>query len=672
MDTIDDSRVMQQERLRIAGRREKAGLPPGDPEHDCVALSLSGGGIRSATFNLGLLQALEGAGQLKHVDYLSTVSGGGYIGSSLTWFMSVLGSSFPFGTKRGHNTGDQGNVVAWLRAHGNYLMPGAGLTVWSLLAAILTGTLATLAVLVPLFLWLVWWLAQPFGAAGWLGVGLDELSVALGQQGFAWITSAGILLLELFLLGAFLFAISTGVSLLKGCHGFLFQRWLSQVGGYLLSVAVALLVLGSIPYLYALITEHLPQWGAWVRSSISLSGVTAILAALFGRKNGSESKGLRAVALGIGLALLVYGLFLWFYHLMHGYSDLPGWLGYALLLSLVVALFANINHVSMHRFYRNRLMEAFMPDSGAALPVGGITTAGKNADNCCLHTIPQTEAPYHIINTNVQLVGSGNTTYRLRAGDNFILSPEYCGGDATGYVKSCDYVGGGMNLATACAISGAAVDPNTYMTRSRPLTFLMTLLNVRLGYWIRNPRHPAMVVPLSRPRWYWYLFRELFGRGLTEECWHVHLSDGGHFENLALYEMVRRNCRAIVVADAGADPDWLFADLARVIELVRTDFGAKIEIDVELLQPDAETGLSEQPFVEGRIHYRNGDIGNLIYIKSSMFKRLPEDVAGYKREYRDFPDQSTGDQFFDEFQFEAYRELGYQIGSRVFASVKLD
>ncbi len=337
------------------------------------------------------------------------------------------------------------------------------------------------------------------------------------------------------------------------------------------------------------------------------------------------------------------------------------------VLSLVVALFANINHVSMHRFYRNRLMEAYMPDKLEALSVAGVSTGQYNADESCLHKIPQTAAPYHIINTNVQLVGSRNSTYRLRAGDNFIFSPKYCGGDATGYVKSSDYVGGSMNLATACAISGAAV-----ASRPRPLTFLMTLLNVRLGCWIRNPKHPAMVAGLSRPRWYWYLFREMFGRGLTEDCWHIHLSDGGYFENLALYEMVRRNCRTIVVSDAGADPDWLFADLARVIELVRTDFGAKIEIDIELLQPDSNTGLSQQPFVEGLIRYGNGSIGNLIYIKTSLFKQLPEDVAGYKRKYRDFPNQSTSDQFFDEFQFEAYRELGYQVGKRVFASVKLD
>jgi len=77
MSTVDDKTVMQQEWSRISERRNKAQLPPGDPEHDSVALSLSGGGVRSAIFNLGLLQAMASADQLQHVDYLSAVSSGG-------------------------------------------------------------------------------------------------------------------------------------------------------------------------------------------------------------------------------------------------------------------------------------------------------------------------------------------------------------------------------------------------------------------------------------------------------------------------------------------------------------------------------------------------------------------------------------------------------------------
>lgn len=293
-----------------------------------------------------------------------------------------------------------------------------------------------------------------------------------------------------------------------------------------------------------------------------------------------------------------------------------------------------------------------------------------NPDNCRISELPQTASPYHIVNTNIQLTGSHVEKYRARAGDNFIFSPLFTGSNATGFVPTKDHLNGNMNLATAMAISGAAVDPNTYLTRSKPLTFVMTLFNLRLGYWLRNPRHPAWLGPLSRPRWYWYLFREMFANGLHENQWHVHLSDGGHFENLGLYELIRRRCKKIIVSDAGADPDWTFEDLARVIELVRVDFGAKIELDVTALKPDAD-GRSKAGFVKGKISYaplpgeKKLKSAELVYVKTALVNKLQEDVYGYDRRHPDFPDETTSDQFFDEFQFEAYRELGYQIGKGV-------
>ena len=90
---------------------------------------------------------------------------------------------------------------------------------------------------------------------------------------------------------------------------------------------------------------------------------------------------------------------------------------------------------------------------------------------------PKTRAPYHIINTTVNMVGSEKTKQRERGGDSFILSPLFCGSEATGYAATKEYVGGEVNLATALSISGAAVNPNTYVTRSKPITFLMSLFN---------------------------------------------------------------------------------------------------------------------------------------------------------------------------------------------------
>ena len=129
-----------------------------DPYNDAMGLALSGGGIRSATFNLGLLQAMERCNILKSVDYLSTVSGGGYIGSSLTWFMSNAKdeSSFPFGTSRKDHSGQSGKILSWLRDHGNYMAPGNGLDLPALIVAVLTSVLINILILVPLFLLVFW------------------------------------------------------------------------------------------------------------------------------------------------------------------------------------------------------------------------------------------------------------------------------------------------------------------------------------------------------------------------------------------------------------------------------------------------------------------------------------------------------------------------------------
>ncbi|MCP4665942.1 MAG: hypothetical protein GY849_06215 [Deltaproteobacteria bacterium] len=154
----------------------------------------------------------------------------------------------------------------------------------------------------------------------------------------------------------------------------------------------------------------------------------------------------------------------------------------------------------------------------------------------------------------------------------------------------------------------------------------------------------------------------MLGRGLDEKRWHVHLSDGGHFENLGLYELIRRRCRYIIVSDAGADPKWKFGDLGRAIEMARVDFGARVDLDTRPLMPPGKNEASPLPFVLGKVTYNNGAFADLIYIKTAITKGLPEDVYAYCRVNPSFPDETTIDQFFDERQFEAYRELGFQIG----------
>ncbi|HHH53486.1 MAG TPA: hypothetical protein ENK91_07490, partial [Bacteroidetes bacterium] len=109
---------------------------------ELFGLALSGGGIRSASFNLGILQAMEKCNVLKNVDYLSTVSGGGYIGSSLSWFMTKNAQNkeypFPFGTSRKDTSKEPGKIVSWIRDHGNYLISGEGINIWTAVAAFIS------------------------------------------------------------------------------------------------------------------------------------------------------------------------------------------------------------------------------------------------------------------------------------------------------------------------------------------------------------------------------------------------------------------------------------------------------------------------------------------------------------------------------------------------------
>jgi hypothetical protein len=160
---------------------------------------------------------------------------------------------------------------------------------------------------------------------------------------------------------------------------------------------------------------------------------------------------------------------------------------------------------------------------------------------------------------------------------------------------------------------------------------------------------------------------------------YIELSDGGHFENLGIYELVRRRVDTIIVSDGSADKDFTFGDLANAIERVRADFGVNIrfkseEIQLGNLLPSSckdgafakkfnlacksyACGTIEYPYIDTKIPKKNGTI---YLIKSTLIANLPADIYGYRARFSDFPDQTTGDQFFDENQFDAYRELGYR------------
>ena len=220
----------------------------------------------------------------------------------------------------------------------------------------------------------------------------------------------------------------------------------------------------------------------------------------------------------------------------------------------------------------------------------------------------------------------------------------------------------GPNLGLAMGISGAAASPNMGSYTSAPVGFLMTLFDVRLGQWLGNPRsrrtwqQPTPNLGLA------YLLNELFG-GTDDEAAYVYLSDGGHFENMALYELVKRRCGLIIVCDAEADDCYGFTGLGNAIRKCRIDLGIDIDLDVTDITP-AEAGKSSKKHCAvGEIHYEtvdpNAPSGTIVYFKASLTGDESTDVVEYKKGHQTFPHETTADQWFTESQFESYRELGY-------------
>ena len=363
------------------------------------------------------------------------------------------------------------------------------------------------------------------------------------------------------------------------------------------------------------------------------------------------------------------------------------WIALACLaLSLIFGLFINTNYFGLGRMYRDRLMETFMPDPNTVKK--GQWNLAKEADRALLSNVSGTQehGPDHLINCNVVLVDADNAKYRGRGGDNFILSPLFCGSDATRWYDTKYFVNDKMTLATAMSISAAAANPNSGAagqgpTRNRLISFLMAFLNLRLGYWAKNPAATGprkWLASWTVPNLFYPGFIQgLLGQGLNEKAGYLELSDGGHFENIGIYELTRRKVDVIIVSEAGADPDFQLDDLANAIQCLRVDFGYSIrflhDYSLEDMFPRfagdsdcvKDLGIAKRGFAIAKIDYGDDHQGTIIYLKSTLTEELPAGLYAYKKAHPKFPDEPTADQFFDEVQLEAYRELGYQLCNKM-------
>lgn len=355
-------------------------------------------------------------------------------------------------------------------------------------------------------------------------------------------------------------------------------------------------------------------------------------------------------------------------------------------LGWVVALgwLADPNMLSMHLFYKSRLVRAYL---GASNPQRQLRpreiTESVEGDDVLLSDLKncQRGAPYHLINTTLNLAAGRDLTTAQRSSAMFVLSKHNCGSSRTGYRRTENYMGGHLSLGTAVAASGAAASPSMgSRTPSSSLAMLMTILNVRLGYWAPTPNKEHW--RQDQPQlWPFYLMREFLSQ-TNDLSSYSYLTDGGHFDNTGLYSLVERGCRYVVVADCGADPNPCFGDLGEAIRRCRIDFGAEINLNFEPFVKN-DKKKSSAHFVVGTVYYRRDHLlrlgwraedaekddlrrGIIIVVKPSLVDDEPPDVRQYGIENSEFPQQSTADQWFDEAQFESYRRFGQDCIKKFF------
>jgi hypothetical protein len=668
MDSVTVDEINHAERGAIRARRNYYEI---DEKAHAIGLALSGGGIRSATFSLGVLVALARRSVLPQIDYLSTVSGGGYLGSFLSAFLNSPASEgiglrpdeMPF-----LREGGEAAALRHIRHHSKYLAIGsagqkAEMVTAQLFGMVLNGLAIVLALLVAV---LVERLLRSHGLEHLPNVATEGALGALG-------------------LGVMTALVS---SRLRG-------KWQHYADRVALCSAVPLLLILA----WSGLEQAHVWWGQHQDWSLSgkktwlvIAGIIPLLTSALSRTIGKfllKRVGIVLLVLsGIATPVFLFGVYLVIYGWQGGADvTLPilgkwtrleleilvvilGWLAYFFLL--------DINHTSPHRYYRDKLAQAYLIQHRKGKEKDEAKGKEKRTPDPFTSAVSLrlsqlgTEShrgPYHLLNCALNVPGSNNPTMQGRLTDFFLFSPKYCGSPLTGFQPTVSWENSDphLDLATAMAISGAAAAPQMGLATIKSLSFWLALLNVRLGYWSRKPGTNRW---LSGPPGLWCLLKEMVGT-MDETLPWVNVSDGGHIENLGVYELLRRRCKYIIAIDGEHDPKMTFNGLTTLQRLAAIDLGVKIDLNLDDLRLNAQ-GLSRSHFRFCRIRYpkdvRGSEelFGYLLYLKLSLTGNESEFIRRYRLDQPVFPHHSTADQFFTETQFEAYRSLGEHIGDKLF------
>jgi hypothetical protein len=294
--------------------------------------------------------------------------------------------------------------------------------------------------------------------------------------------------------------------------------------------------------------------------------------------------------------------------------------------------------------------------------------------------------PAHIINVTINATtgSSGQLTQRDRQGIPMAITPSGYSLNGTPWVNRD---AAPLTIGQWIGISGAAFSTGIGRGTGLGTALIFGLTNIRLGWWWDSGKtRLKKVLPVLRNQA--YLLREFRARFFGTDDSHWYLSDGGHYENTGVLELLRRHVKFIVCCDCGADPNYTFEDLANLIRIARIDFAADFTlvppIDCDVFQPNSAAladyfvadehelfakvaGTDNKCLMLYRVTFENSkDFCHVLIIKPRLIKDAPLDLFEYQIKNKSFPQQTTFDQFFDEAQWESYRKLGVLIGSAVF------
>lgn len=660
------------------------------PEPDSIGVCCSGGGIRSAAYNLGALQVLQDKDILQRARYLAAVSGGSYIAAA-----------FSIVQKRPPKTSDEAGPDAppsfddvppyapgspeerWLRNHSSYMAPGlrgktrlaSRLVLGMLLNLVLLGAIITLV-------------AVPLGLVGaWLQPQLLVHGVADAPVDV--VTASRWLVIGLGCVGLLLALVAAGWRLRDDAERQA-MRAAKLCGALAGSIFVAVFALPWILEVLRALLEWARDTGA-ADAARDLGELTALLAALgvpplvfsllqIVMENGGETAGRfrrwllsPKIAAAVAAPMLLVSGFLFAYN----FAAARGWqptvvaaLVVAIAVYIVLYVWLDPTASSLHPTYKRRLGSAFAVyrDTDRTVCERPYVELVKLSDSDV--AADGRHWPQLLICAAANISDEGATPPGRHAAP-FVFTHDRIGGELVGTAATNEFEKAlgddrerDITLLSAMAVSGAAVSPSMGKMSSKAHTFLLALANARLGVWLPNPRYldedstKKSTKTWGRLRLTW-LLREMLGWN-SLDAKYLYITDGGHYENLGLVELLRRGCTEIYCFDASGDQGTC-STIGQSIALARSELGVEI-----LLNPDALASVSnaEGPaHVIARIVYPADEQGHrvegtLVFAKATVPAKAPWDIRAHQQGDPTFPHNSTADQLYTDERFEAYRALG--------------